>query len=102
MKPVNRPVLTCERNLCSFRDVLHSDNRRLFVEIPRDVNGNDSTVSLEKQERGQQVSALIVEKIVIPTRFDQMRNHNRNVSIRVLTLQLENMVHDGLKDEAIW
>ena len=74
----------------------------LFVEIPRDVDGNNSTVSPEKQERGQQISALIVEKIVIPTRFDEMRNHDRDVSIRVLTLQLENMVHDGLKDEPVW
>ena len=74
----------------------------LFVEIPRDVDGNNSTVSLEKQERGQQISALIVEKIVIPTWFDEMRNDDRDVSIRVLTLQRENMVHDGLKDEAIW
>ena len=72
------------------------------MEIPRDVDDNNSTVSLEKQERGQQISALIVEKIVIPTRFNQMRNHNRNVSIHVLILQGENMVHDGLKNEAIW
>ena len=74
----------------------------LFAEIPRDVDGNNSTVSLEKQERGQQISALIVEKIVIPTRFDEMRNYDRDVSIRVLTLQRENMVHDGLEDEPIW
>jgi hypothetical protein len=78
-----------------------SGKRALFAEIPRDVDGNNSTVSPEKQERGQQISALIVEKIVIPTRFDEMRNHDRDVSIRVLTLQRENMVHDGLKDEAI-
>ena len=74
----------------------------LFPQIPWHVDGDNSTVSLEKEERGQQISALIVEEIVIPARFDEMRNHDRDVSIRVLTLQRENMVHDGLKDEAIW
>ena len=44
---------------------------------------------------------MIVEKIVIPARLDQVRNNDCNCSVRVPRFHREHVIHDRLDDKTI-
>src|ERR1019366_9178362 len=62
--------------------------------IPRHIDNIDSFVSAEQQQRRQHLSALVVQKIVIPVPLHHRRNHHRNRPIRILLLHLQHIIHN--------
>lgn len=72
---------------------------RLFLEIPRDVDGRDVLTSVQEQQRFQERRAVVVKEEVIPSRLDQFGDDDGYVALRVFFFYLESVVHDGLDDE---
>src|SRR4029077_5161969 len=62
----------------------------------RHIHNIDPLIPTEQQQRRQHLSALIVQKIVIPVPLHHRRNHHSDRPIRILLLYLQHIVHDRM------
>src|ERR1035437_9921699 len=64
--------------------------------MPRHIDNIHPLISTQQQQCRQHLSALIVQKIVIPVPLHHRRNHHRNRPIRILLLHLQHIIHNGM------
>lgn len=71
------------------------------MKVPGDVDHDDSLVSLDQQNKFQQIRALIVEQVFIPVLYDEFRHEDRNLSVAYLLLFGKNMLYQRLRERSI-
>src|SRR5882762_6242070 len=71
------------------------------TQMPRHVNNGDSLRFPSQKCSLQPGSALIVEEVLIPMFFHQLRNDYGDLAVRILPFKIQNVLHDRTDDEAI-
>ena len=71
-----------------------------FSEIPRYIDDYDAVSALGQQAHRDDLSTLVVKKILIPLAFDELWQHNCDGAIRVLSLDFQDVIDDRLHHES--
>jgi hypothetical protein len=56
--------------------------------------------ALKQQASCENSSTLVVKKILVPLTFDQLRQQHRDITIQVVSLDLQDMIEDRLHHES--
>ena len=62
--------------------------------------GKNVFVALSEEGPSKEATALIVEEILVPVIFDELRNHQDDAALRMLLGELQNVLDDGNDDHA--
>src|SRR5262244_2691848 len=71
------------------------------LQVPRHGDHGDALLAAEEQQRSQDLRPVIVQEKIVPSAFDECRNHNGDLAVRMALLQLECVLQDRTDHEAI-
>src|SRR5258708_26704987 len=74
-------------------------SRRLSEIVVR-TYGEDALIAAHEQHPFEQAAALVVKKIFGPVALDEFRNHDDNASLRLLRVQLDDLLTNWDADES--
>ena len=87
------------------RQTVEHDRRRGMVqaalEVPGNIDDEDSLIAFDEQHELEQVGALVVEEILPPVLDDQFGHEDGDLAVLVGLLLLENEIQYRSDDEAI-
>ena len=69
----------------------------LFSQIPWDVDDYYSAVASQEEGSFKPCCPLIVEHVLVPLVLDKLRQHDCDDSLRMLGLEVANVVEEGVE-----
>src|SRR5260370_42485994 len=67
---------------------------KFFLQVPRHVYDHDAISPFEQKHSSKYSRSPIVQKAVVPTRLDQLRNQNSDRVLRVFAFELPDIIKD--------
>ena len=71
------------------------------LQIPGDVDDDDALITANKKEQFEQLSPLVVERSLPPVFDHQLGHQDGDLTIRMVALDLQDVLDERCYDEAV-
>jgi hypothetical protein len=72
------------------------------LQVPGNIDHHDPLISPHQQKQLEQLSPLIMERRLPPVFDHQLGHQDRDLTIRVVMLNFQNVLDEGHDDKAVW
>src|ERR1700733_5504560 len=101
-EPWKRPKTSREGNtLSQARKAKTKSSKDSAHQVVRHRDDRNSLIAVEQQQCSYRLRPVVVQQVVIPVAFHELRDQHCDIPIRLRDLLLNCVVHDGLDDKTI-